>query len=169
MTDDLLTLYHDLQHTLGGVFRCMDIAEEAIFDFQIQYPEKADLLDDCFLTVTPTCSAIQKQPHMFRHHARELLQRVVDGEKLQPATRAEAILILSEASLKAPLQRDAGALYIRLFKEIFPNYREIIGQTVIHESYPGATDQILAEIQRRAYQQRHIPQVQPEAKQMELF
>ena len=87
-------------------------------------------------------------PKVYRYHLRELMDRVVAGISLEPATKAEVMLILSDTSLTAMLNRNGDHLYCRLFQECFgslpPNTAKPLPE--LHE---GAADEMLVQMQKK--------------------
>ena len=61
----------------------------------------------------------------------------------------EVMVALSGMSFRAPLNNDAGALYVTLFKKRFPGKLPDISTKDVHESYVGAMSQIDNEIRRK--------------------
>ena len=55
---------------------------------------------------------------IFRHHCRELIERVKTEHSTQPGTKAEVMIALSSTSLGVPLASSYAKLYAELFNEI---------------------------------------------------
>jgi hypothetical protein len=143
---------------IGSLFDCMETAERLIAAYQARHPDRADLLYDAFLTIRPTGSMTEKRAELYEAHARELLQRVVDGEDVRPATKAELVCILCDTSLIAGLHGDAAYLYTRLFREVFGQDALDLGDVVLQESYVGAADLLLDKLKAKARDDdRHRP------------
>ena len=127
---------------LDGIFRAMEIAEEEIAAARRRHPEKAAILWDCFMLLNRPPLFRNLHPAIYRHHCRELLERVVAGEDTRYATDAELLVALCRASLKAPLMDTAEVLYVRLFQRIFPDQDIEDADQWVREPYPGAADQL---------------------------
>lgn len=56
---------------------------------------------------------------VYRHHARELFDRVAGGKPLQSATRAEVLAVLAAASIRAPVSGAEMNLLLSLFWEVW--------------------------------------------------
>ena len=145
------------------VFGRMEIAEEEIQKAQQRYPAKSDLLYACFCLLGPGQVPFRGcSDEAYRHHCRELLERAATGQDPRPATQAEVMLFLSEASLLAPLIGDASHLYNRLFCEVMPDGAALIAGKgyVPPEAFSGSADELLAELQRKLrYESRVVPKI----------
>lgn len=101
-------------------FRRMDIAEEEIRNAKIQQPELAERIDTAFRHLCPTPPLLHVSDKVYRLHCREIIDRMVKKHDLETATKAEILGMLSETSLKAPLNETATLLYEKLFSNLFP-------------------------------------------------
>lgn len=90
---------------------------------------------------------------VYRAHCRELLARHKRGESLEPATDAEMLLALSDASLHAPFNNLGGAAYATIARRVLDkDGRGLFEETLRglpSEPYKGAVDELLAGLQRR--------------------
>lgn len=106
---------------LDSLFRCMELAEEAITAAKARTPEHATQLHAAFRALQPSepilASGAEK---LYPAHCHELLDRVAAGEDLRAATTAEVLGALSVASLEFPLDRPMTYLYWQLFSQLFP-------------------------------------------------
>lgn len=122
-------------------------------------------------------------PELYDAHVRELIERAiafVDEEEakaghkvyvprgkmrrvMEDGTAAEALLVLMKTSEVVPLHGEPGGLYIRLFKQCFPNKVSdpkladvfSVGDRYSgHESFKGAWDQLEGEIRRKCARNR---------------
>jgi hypothetical protein len=84
------------------------------------------------------------------HHVDELLQRVVDGESLEPATCAEVLTLLSYTSLKSPLTSEGAALMDQLFAAIWGDASPVREVPPCPELWPGASAELLKNVRMRA-------------------
>jgi len=109
-----------LAELLDETFRRMDLAEEEIAAAMARRPEHGTALHGAFRALCPTQALRGAGRALYRAHCRELLERVVAGDDLRPATTAELAALLSALSLEAPLDRPTTVLYWRVFTAIFP-------------------------------------------------
>jgi hypothetical protein len=134
------------------IFRLMGIAEEEIARAKDEQPLMATQIDMTFCLLCPRMQIFGgRAPDLYRSHARELIQRAIDGEDTTLGTVAEVLCVLSETSLNAPLTRSAGVLMERLIEEVLPGTINQIYEDEWKdiEEWPGATDEIFAQTQRR--------------------
>lgn len=149
-----------LSRLLRGVFDCMGIAEEEIADAkrQAEDAETRDLIEDAFRYLSPTDALRGKNSDLYRAHARELIVRVSSRQDLRPGTEAEALAVLCESSLIAPLNPVATLLYARLFRSVFP------AATAFHfdaayagtDYYEHQADALLATTRRKLARERDV-------------
>ena len=153
----LAEIFPDFGNTARALkrqFRFIEIAEEEITFAIASNPEKEKELNAAFVILTPTpLFQVGLTDQLYRAHCTELLERVIAGQDLNPGTEAEAIIVLSECSTKSPLTHDAAYLYFNLFKKRISDALDD-NQGFFRESYPGAADEILYTIQRRAANQK---------------
>lgn len=91
---------------------------------------------------------------VYRSHCRELIERHRRGESLEPGTRAEMLLALSEASLRAPFNSTGLSAYALLARRVLVNKE---GKCIVEEDvrglprepYEGAVNELLAGLQQR--------------------
>jgi hypothetical protein len=142
---------------INNLFTCMEIAEEVIADTQEKYPEKAEEIFNSFRFLKPR-PLLQLSKHhnlqLYRHHAQELVKRVVHGDDIKPATSAELACVFCEISLEHPLTHDYIAAYAKLFTAVFPTKAQEIWPYPISESYPGRTDEIIGRLREKFSQER---------------
>jgi hypothetical protein len=134
-----------LPGTVTAVFTAMSIAEEEIG--AIPRLQQGDL----FLHLVPTAALRGKSPEVYRAHARELVERRRAGEDLRPGTDAEIMAALSDMSLKAPLTRNAQALYEQLFTAVYGEdvARRVLGGAADKGSWAGAVSELRHEMRRK--------------------
>jgi len=118
-------------------FSLAEIAEKEIEAAMLRYPDSAELIWNQFGLLMPQEHFYSRITALYRHHCRELLDRVAAKEPLDVGTVAEVLCTVVDASYKAPLTYDAAILYYRLFKQILPNTD---CQPIDRESFDGAVD-----------------------------
>ncbi|MGI9296071.1 MAG: hypothetical protein ACR2PS_18965 [Pseudomonadales bacterium] len=160
------TLNMNMEQTLGSLlddatfssitqaFVQMKMVEEELKCFIGRHPEKSMALQNTFCAMRWILGAVVPDP-VYRHHVRELLQRVVDGHRLDTGTRAEALMAFHDASLKAPLNTEAMIVAHRLFKEVYGDVPSVIDDE-LREPWPGAGDELLSGLVRKLTQNRTI-------------
>lgn len=133
---------------LGKIFDQMEIAEDEISAAKLRNPNHADALQSSFMPLRWMLDSPVRN-EVFRSHARELLQRVVDGAPLAPATKAELMMVLANTSVNAPMNSRGAALYHALFRAVFPErVNELIGEPE-PEPWEGANDELISELRRK--------------------
>lgn len=85
---------------------------------------------------------------LYRVHARELCERVLDGLDLRPGTDAEILAVLSNASLKAPLTVEPAALFEAVFARCFDASRVLEGGPR-PEPWQGSNDELARTLRRK--------------------
>lgn len=130
-----------LPHQVRSTFECMDIAEECIKAACVRWPEAADRLQSAFLLLVPTQHVRGYCDGIYKAHADELLERVALRQDTRPATKAEALCGLMQATLKAPPGADYSALVNRLFDEVLPGRME---KGHMAEQWPGQHEEMLS-------------------------
>ena len=139
----------DFVNTLARVFRCQAIAEEEITAAK-KRNKKANF-DGHFMALKPPASFIGKSDDLYRHHVRELLERVAkvaSRNPLSPATKAEVLAKLMDESLIAPPSSQYVALAPALFREVFPNSGIDLGVDD-GQPWPTSNEELLADLRKR--------------------
>ena len=144
LDDDDAAFWKQVQNT----FKFIEIAEQEIERAQRRHPEQASQLHRTFSFIRPD-HFINYHPTIYRHHCRELLERIATGADTRPGTLAEAAIAIMQVTLATPVQRDVAILYGRLFKCFFPEQYETLRYFPTEESYPGRCDEILATLLRK--------------------
>lgn len=106
----------------------------------------------------------------WRTHVREILDRIGNPpsrkEERDLGTLAEALIVFSECSLKAPLIEDATYAFAWLFQHVFgkDRLRQIWnnegmpgGEIEFYESWKGARDELIGEVRRKLSRDYHFP------------
>lgn len=92
---------------------------------------------------------------VYRAHVQELLTRVVNDQSLMRGTKAEVLMLLSEASQMAPLPTRYVALYLKLFDELYP--QAFAGEPlVIQEPWIGCSDELLEALRHKTKTDRRL-------------
>ena len=133
---------------VGNTFKFIEVAEEEIARAQHRYPEQAAHLHRTFSFLRPD-HFINYHPTIYRHHCRELLERIAAGADTRPGTLAEAAIAIMQVTLATPVQRDVAILYGRIFKRFFPEQYETLRHFPTEESFPGRCDEILETLRRK--------------------
>lgn len=105
---------------IGRAFDLMEVAEQEIARAG---GRKGNAVWEAWLELG---FLVEHGEELYRLHCRELIRRAKDAccacdDCMRPATKAEVLAFLSNASLKAPPARDPAALQARLFCELFPD------------------------------------------------
>lgn len=142
--DNILSQIKDSR--IMAVFEAMEVAEEVISEYKEKYPDKADQIHDAFQYMRPSKYLKNVPMKVYRIHAEEIVQRIVNEKPLEPGTDAELLIAFSEISLKIPLHAEPATAYFRLAKKHFP---EIIDMDYEYESYPGSIDETYEELRNK--------------------
>lgn len=158
MTLDLITeiIGQPLANEIGNALDCVEIAEELIAQTIRRHPSQAPALWDSFTVLMPRTFLLQftrDNPPLYRSHVQELLQRAMDRESFVPATKAEMLCALSNASMGYPLGHNPSFVMVQLFKDVLPEAYEKVRpdfeRVQLHEVYKGASDETLAELRHK--------------------
>jgi hypothetical protein len=131
----------------GWLIECMGIAEDVL----AATPELS------FPACTPTAPllAIASTP-LYLAHLLELAERAKSGTALGPGTAAEIAAVMSMTSLKAPLTRQAAAVYAWAMRDAWSRGELAsrampvdLDEIVRGEAYDGAIAEDVAAIRRR--------------------
>jgi len=116
MTLIMLEMFGPSANRINNAFRCMEIAEEEILKAQARHPEQAAAINDKgFMLCCPPPLLQNLGDDLYRAHCKELLDRLATGGDVRQGTLAEAAIMLSRASLEAPLARAAFLAYARAY------------------------------------------------------
>ena len=137
-----------------SAFEQMAIAEREMQAHTVQFPECSDAIDQSFVQLRWTLGTIAPEA-VYTAHVLELLMRVIDGKSLQPGTKAEVLMLLSEGSMVAPFGARCAALYVELFDEFYPDAFQERPLT-IHEPWAGSSSELLDELRRKATMDRRL-------------
>ncbi len=131
---------------LGKLSRMLDFttySNDAIASALAAHPD-ADM-SGCFEALFPPDAMLMLDSRVYRHHAHELALRFATGLDIRTLTDAELLVVVSQASLDAPLN----APHARLFHVL---YEEVMGNAVCPsppEMYPGQTDELRTQYKRK--------------------
>lgn len=150
LLEELATLEGDptFWEQVSRSFEFIEIAEEEIARAQHRHPEQSQQLHRTFGFLRPD-RFINYHPTVYRHHCRELLERIATGADTRPGTLAEAAIAIAQVTLATPVRRDVSILYGRIFKRFFPEQYEVLSYFPTEESYPGRCDEILETLRRK--------------------
>ena len=143
-----------------GLFDQMVIADEEIEFAKMQHPNQRALLHQCFLLLQPSGilnSVVGLAERIYRAHCRQLLERVVTGEKLEQPTDAEIMIIVMQGSLVGPLRNDYAYAYFKLFRQHFPDALPEIDEYKPQESWQGAGDEIIERMRKKSVERNKVP------------
>ena len=131
-----------------GFARRVDLAVEAIARACARQPDQSELINGAF-AILVWRMPLPPTDGLFAAHIDELLQRVVEGTSVAPATRAEVLTILCMLSLKGPLDQPSAALMAILMRDLLKVDLVFESQKRATESCPGANDELLQSIRDR--------------------
>lgn len=152
----------------------MGVVEEEIAKAKKRWPEKAELLNEAFMMFA---NIEEKRPFyelmsLFPYHVREILERVVNRpsrkELRNLGTNAQAIAAFYYVTMKTPVTDDAGMAYYTLMRDTVGDDMEMLqhaGFERVHESYPGAIQELITEAKKKT----SVDRVYPEWKQESML
>lgn len=120
MSTELTDLIGDVHRELAPAFDMMGWAEDEIRAARRRHPAHTDTLHHSFALLTPTSDRMRTE-FVYRGHARELLDRVAQGDDTRPGTAAEIVLAFGHASQTAPLNTTGTGLMFRMWQKAFPD------------------------------------------------
>lgn len=145
-------------HALLEIVNCMDVAEQEIAKLRAKYtrgrgaPVAKRLKDSYqFLRPSKVLRGFLDGP-LYRVHVRELLERVIAYEALEPGTDAECLAAMSHMSLQAPPDQDFTAAMHVLFKKHLPEQWKQVGfdkEPMPKEYTPDGVETILRSLRRQ--------------------
>lgn len=139
---------------VNKAFDFMKAAEEEIAKAKRQHPEHENVIHSSFLILYPG-SLMSLGEGIYRHHAREILGRVVRGEDVSVGTCAEVLAELYSVSLKKPLNQLGQATYERLFARVLPEQAsKLFPDGPAQEPWDGAVEEEIARIRKKMSKDR---------------
>jgi len=103
--------------TIAGAFKQMEIAEEEISAMKKGYPGRADLMDAAFaILFSPIMVGVPDA--LYRVHARQLLQVLIDGDPIDRLTKAETAVVISSGSMHTGPPPDSLSMLALSSKEV---------------------------------------------------
>lgn len=153
---EMITGNKNLGNVMSSIFEQVMIVEEEIKAYRSR-PNIDELhkqaIFNSFEIFAPNCSLCNWRliPNLLHYHVREILDRILANEDINPPTNAEVLWVLSEMSMRQPLNADATYLMSTIFRKVFgeENYKKCFDEHQPSESYEGASDDILYSIKRR--------------------
>ena len=128
----------------------LTIAENEIERAKARHPEHAAELDATFgALVPPDEFAELNYQALYTAHCHELLERVAGKTplSLELATDAEMLVLVMQASLRAPLSQLGHGIYATLFNRVMAGTTE--KEPVPAEPWPGAYTSVPAAMRRK--------------------
>lgn len=154
-------------YEIGKLFSMMEVAEQEISDAMIRHPERCVHIWNSFGLFSSDVSRFSDfSLHLWRAHVREILERVAlpkcNKDLRNLGTIADACLVFYHCSMRTPLTEDATYAYYSILREIpgmetVDGYFTKVGLDRIHESYPGAIQELISEAQRKTSIEREFP------------
>lgn len=143
--DDIVSGFLPVASKISVAFERMAAAERLIIEYKRAHPDKSQELHGAFRWLCPSELLQGKDGKVYEHHAREILQRVMQGGDVFEPTAAECLCMLLGAALKAPLNSTGSALADKLFAQVFGS--AVQGKPA-REPYPGACEELLIDVRR---------------------
>jgi len=144
-----------LAFSMARAFDYMRLAEEEIEQAVQRHPEHTEKLKRAFQYLAWMDPQLPTD-EVYRGHARQLLERIVNGDSLNPGTWAEALMALSKASMKAPLNQKAmAAMYIAMERTMGP----VSMQFYVAEPYQGAAMELLSALITKGAKERDVSKI----------
>jgi hypothetical protein len=143
----MMEIFGPVGPVIEECFRRMSLAEAAIKRFCRRHPAKAKRINKAFGILCWRLPG-RATDQIFIAHMEELLQRVVDGQSVSEATRAEALVFLNSASLRAPMPQQVAALYAQLFQELLHIEALFEEDKYPTEPWHGASAELLEKLRR---------------------
>ncbi len=141
----------DVPRRIGRAFDLMRVAEEEIAAAKLSAPRKRKTLHALFKAMYPG-ELLAYPDAVYRSHCRELIGRAKRGEDLAPGTDAEVLVMMSKASLAAPLASEFAHAMSTVFRRVFPDAPEDLAAGA--EAWSGRTEEIIAEARRKLARER---------------
>jgi hypothetical protein len=139
---------------IGELFAMMEIAEDEIAKAKRRHPKYADAIHNAFQYMCPQNiagwgGAINTD--LYRHHCRQICDRIATGEDINLATDAELLLAMKDVSLAAPINNEGKYIYFKLFAGVFPSIAKDIVPADISFLERNCTmaDQTIADMRRK--------------------
>lgn len=131
------------------VFKLMEIAEMVVEEMGLKEHDTA------FLVVMPTevfnaDSTID--PKVYEHHARELCQRLKNGEDTRPGTTAEVLIASMRVCTRTPVNSAFAGMVDWCFQEVFGE-KALPGHKP-RQDWPGQLTEDLSQARRKLSQDR---------------
>ena len=126
--NEILNLWLDTKAEVEAACKPIEWADDEIRAAQTRHPGEADRIYHGFMLMWPLPGF--KFPDLewfYRGHFAEIAERLGTGGDTREATDAEICLLMSRASLAAPLRTAAFGLYVRAWCRAFPHVKIGLG------------------------------------------
>jgi hypothetical protein len=131
-------------------FKHMGFAEEAIAEFSARHPHLRLAFNKAFFAIRWHKAAERVPDVLVVHHMNELLQRIVDGKKLDEGTQAEVLFGMHTKIQKVILDEQALAVFEQLFAAVMgENVLPPSAGVPFREPWPKAAAELLQAQRRR--------------------
>jgi len=155
------------QAQFGKLFDMMEVAEDEIDKAMRRHPDRAGHIFNAFkLFGNEAAHFYDFDLRLWRAHVVEILERVAKPKttKLERelGTNAQACLVFYHCSMKTPLTSDATYAYYQVGTGIMGQYFGKCFDSIpdldrVHESYPGAVQELIDEARLKTSVARHFP------------
>ena len=136
--------------TIITLFDRMEVAENEIAAGMVLHQDHAVLINRSFVLMMPSEYIPDFIPdELYAKHVDELIDRIVKSMSMSLPTKVETAMAFSHLALEHMLTNDAICAYMRLMIELFDNVPEEIVSIARQESYKGAADQALSDVQTK--------------------
>lgn len=137
---------------LARVFAYIEIADQEMKRSTDERPERAADIRKAFVLLCWRSDVLPlPTDEVYRAHAREIINRVINGRKVEYGTSAEALMALSQQSLKAPLNQTGLCAMQRMFAEVME-----VDVDFAPEPYPGAAQELLSTLKTKLTAHRDV-------------
>jgi hypothetical protein len=139
-----------LPSRIATVFDRMELADRLVRRAEQDHGELD--FSPLFRALCPPAVLHDKSDALYLAHCAELVDRFTAGASLQPGTDAECLAIVSDTSLRAPLNTQFAAVADHLFQKLFPDAYQHVG-SIVQEPWFGAVAEVMTDLRRKAGEQ----------------
>lgn len=179
MLEPLRAIAPDIAQSISYALETIEIAEEVMEEVlaagSFNDAEAARVNDSWYLLKPERVPFIGLDLKVYRHHCRELLGRIVDGEDTRPGTLAECLIILHFNSLRHPLTEEYAYTTAWLFSQVFGDALPDFVTDALREALQRENSylreergRIIRELQNKAKCENRRYDAQRHAEQLEL-